>query len=417
MAKLYKLTPLQDNFPCNFNILIAGSPQVMGVGEILSEWIAWRTECVKRRVYFDLTKKREKLHLLEGLRAILLDIDRAIRIIRETESEADVVPNLMIGFGIDETQAEFVAEIKLRNINREYILRRVAETDELAGEITDLEDTLSSRRRIRSIIVDELKQVIKKYPSPRKTAIVYAGEVEEYTEETAAEDYPVHLFLSKHGYFKKITPQSLRMSGEQKYKEDDGLARYFETTNRAELLIFSDRQQVYYLRVSEFAETKASALGDFLPAKLGMDEGESVVAAIPAGKYAGTLLLFFENGKCARIPLEAYATKTRRKRATSAYSDKSPLVCVMKLEEETELAVTSGEGRCVVFSTALLAPKTSRTTQGVQVMNLKKHPITGVKPLAETPIQNVSRYRVRSIPAAGAKLTDADRGEEQLSLL
>ena len=417
MTKLFKLTPLQDNFPCNFNLLIAGSPRVMGVGEILTEWIAWRTECVKRRVYFELTKKREKLHLLEGLRAILLDIDRAIRIIRETESEADVVPNLMIGFGIDEVQAEFVAEIKLRNINREYILRRVAETDELAREIQDLEDTLSSRRRIRSIIIDELKNVIKKYPSPRRTALVYAGEVEDYTEETAVEDYPVHLFLSRHGYFKKITPQSLRMSGEQKYKEDDGLSRYYESTNRAEFLVFTDRQQVYYLRVSEFSETKASALGDFLPSKLGMDENESVVAAIPAGDYTGTLLLFFQNGKCARIPMDSYATKTKRKRATGAYSDKSPLVKVMKLEEETELAVTSGEGRCVVFSTALLAPKTSRTTQGVQVMTLKKHLVTDVRPLSETPIRNASRYRVRNIPAAGAKLTDTDRGEEQLTLL
>ena len=417
MTKLFKLTPLQDNFSCNFNLLIAGSPRVMGVGEILTEWIAWRTECVKRRVYFDLSKKREKLHLLEGLRAILLDIDRAIRIIRETESEADVVPNLMIGFGIDEVQAEFVAEIKLRNINREYILKRVAETDELAREIADLEDTLSSRRRIRSIIIDELKNVIRKYPAPRRTALVYAGEVEEYAEEAAVEDYPVHLFLSKHGYFKKITPQSLRMSGEQKYKEDDGLSQYFESTNRAELLIFSDKQQVYYLRVSEFAETKASALGDFLPSKLGMDENESVVAAVPAGDYTGTLLLFFQNGKCARIPLDAYATKTKRKRVTSAYTDKSPLVLAMKLEEETEMAVTSGEGRCVVFSTALLVPKMSRTTQGVQVMTLKKHPVTDVRPLAETPIKNVSRYRVRNIPAAGAKLTDADRGEEQMSLL
>ena len=417
MAKLFKLTPLQDNFPCNFNILIAGSPRVMGVGEILTEWIAWRTECVRRRVFYDLTKKKEKLHLLEGLRAILLDIDRAIAIIRETEAEADVVPNLMIGFGIDEIQAEFVAEIRLRNINREYILKRVAETDELAREIEDLEDILKNRRRVRSIMVDELKQVIKKYPSPRRTTLVYAGEVEEYAEETAAEDYPVHLFLSRHGYFKKITPQSLRMAGEQKYKEDDGPSQYFEATNRAELLVFTDKAQVYYLRVSDFADTKASALGDYLPSKLGMDEGENVVAAVPAGDYKSTVLLFFENGKCARFTLEAYATKTRRKRATGAFSDKSPLVRVMPLPEETEIAVFSGEGRCVVFSTALLAPKTSRTTQGVQVMNLKKHPVTEVRPLSETPIQKASRYRVRSIPAAGAKLTEEDRGEEQLSLL
>ena len=417
MAKLFKLTPLQDNYPCNFNILIAGSPRVMGVEEILTEWIAWRTECVRRRVFYELTKKKEKLHLLEGLRAILLDIDRAIAIIRGTESEADVVPNLMIGFGIDEVQAEFVAEIRLRNINREYILRRVAETDELAGEIADLEDVLGSRRRVRSILIDELKQVIKKYPSPRRTTLVYAGEVEEYSEEAAVEDYPVHLFLSRHGYFKKITPQSLRMSGEQKYKEDDGLGQYFEAANRDELLIFTNRQQVYYLRVSEIAETKASALGDFLPSKLGMDEGESVVAAVPAGDYKGTLLLFFENGKCARIPLEAYATKTRRKRATGAYSDRSPLVRVMPLPAETEVAVVSAEDRCMVFSTSLLAPKTSRTTQGVQVMTVKKHPVRDAVPLAETPIRKVARYRVRSIPAAGAKLTDEDRGEEQLSLL
>jgi DNA gyrase subunit A len=323
----------------------------------------------------------------------------------------------MIGFGIDEIQAEFVAEIKLRNINREYILRRVAETEELAKEIEDLEDTLKNRRRIRSIIIDELKQVMKKYPSPRHTALVYAGEVEEYTEDTAAEDYPVHLFLSRHGYFKKITPQSLRMSGEQKYKEDDGLSQYFETTNRSELLIFTDKAQVYYLRVSEFADSKASALGEFLPTALGMDEGESVVSAVPAGDYRGTILLFFRNGKCARFTLDAYATKTKRKRATGAFSDKSPLVCVMPLPEDTEVAVFSGEDRCVVFSTALLAPKTSRTTQGVQVMTLKKHPVTRVLPLGETAIKNLSRYRVRSIPATGAKLTEADRGEEQLSML
>lgn len=417
MAKLFKMTPLQDNFPCNFNILIAGSPRVMGVGEILNEWTAWRIDCVRRRVYFDLTKKKEKLHLLEGLRAILLDIDRAIRIIRETEAESDVVPNLMIGFGIDEIQAEFVAEIKLRNINREYILRRVAETDELAEEIRDLEDTLNSRRRIRSIIIDELKQVIRKYAAPRRTTLVYAGEVESFTEEDAVEDYPVHLFLSRHGYFKKITPQSLRMSGEQKYKEDDGLSQYFEATNRSELLVFTDRQQVYYLRVSEFADTKASALGDYLPSKLGMDDGENVVAAVPAGDYTGTVLLFFENGKCARFTLEAYATKTKRKRATSAFSGKSPLVCVMPLPEDMEVAVTTAEDRCVVFNTALLAPKSSRTTQGVQVMTLKKHPVTSVKPLAETQIRKLARYRVRSIPATGAKLTDEDRGEEQMSIL
>ncbi len=418
MAKLYKLTPLQDNFPCNFNILIAGSPRVLGVGDILTEWIAWRMECVRRRVYFDLTKKKDKLHLLEGLKAILLDIDRAIAIIRETEAEADVVPNLMIGFGIDQIQAEFVAEIKLRNINREYILRRVAETDELAREIEDLEDILRSRRRIKSIIVDELKQVMKKHPSPRRTGIVYAAEIAELgEEELQVEDYPVHLFLSREGYFKKITPQSLRMSSEQKYKEDDGPGQYFDSSNRAELLLFTNRQQVYKMKVADIKETKASALGDFLPAKLSMDEGETIVTAVLAGDYSGSVLLFFANGKCARLPLEVYATKTNRKRLTGAYSDKSPLVGLLFIREDTEVAVTSGEGRCVVFNTAQLTPKTSRTTQGVQVMNLKKHTVTRVEFLQDTPIQNLSRYRVRTIPAAGAKLTDQDRGEEQMSLL
>ncbi len=418
MAKLYKLTPLQDNYPCNFNILIAGSPQVLGVGEILTEWIAWRTECVRRRVYFDMTRKKEKLHLLEGLKAILLDIDRAIAIIRETETEAEVVPNLMIGFGIDQVQAEYVAEIRLRNINREYILKRTEETAALADEIRDLEDTLSSKRRLRSIITDELKAVIKKYPSPRRTGLVYAREIDAFDEaETAVEDYPVHLFLSRHGYFKKITPQSLRMSGEQKYKEDDGLLSYWDSSNAAELLIFTDKQQAYKLRVADVKETKASALGDYLPGLLGFDEGESMAAAVLCGDYSGTILLFFQNGKCARLPLAAYATKTNRRRLTGAYSDKSPLIALLPLEGEQELAVTSAEGRCVVFSSALLAPKTSRTTQGVQVMTVKKHPVVRAQLLAETPIQNQARYRVRSLPAAGAKLTDADRGEEQLSLL
>ena len=418
MAKLFRLTPLQDSYPCNFNILIAGSPQVLGVGEILTEWIAWRTECVRRRVWFDMSRKKEKLHLLEGLKAILLDIDRAIAIIRETETEAEVVPNLMIGFGIDQVQAEFVAEIKLRNINREYILKRTEETAALADEIRDLEDTLSSKRRLRSIITDELKAVMKKYPSPRRTGIVYAREIEQFDDgPDAAEDYPVHLFLSRHGYFKKITPQSLRMSGEQKYKEDDGLGWYWEASNTAELLLFTDRQQAYKLRAADVKETKASALGDYLPGLLGFDEGESLAAAVLCGDYSGTILLFFQNGKCARLPLAAYATKTNRKKLTGACSDKSPLAALLPLEGEQEIAVTSAEGRCVVFSSALLAPKTSRTTQGVQVMTVKKHPVVRAALLADTPIRNQARYRVRSLPAAGAKLTDADRGEEQMTFI
>ena len=418
MAKLFRLTPLQDSYPCNFNILIAGSPQVLGVGEILTEWIAWRTECVRRRVWFDMSRKKEKLHLLEGLKAILLDIDRAIAIIRETETEAEVVPNLMIGFGIDQVQAEYVAEIKLRNINREYILKRTEETAALADEIRDLEDTLSSKRRLRSIITDELKAVMKKYPSPRRTGIVYAREIEQFDDgPDAAEDYPVHLFLSRHGYFKKITPQSLRMSGEQKYKEDDGLGWYWEASNSAELLLFTDKQQAYKLRAADVKETKASALGDYLPGLLGFDEGESLAAAVLCGDYSGTILLFFQNGKCARLPLAAYATKTNRKKLTGACSDKSPLAALLPLEGEQEIAVTSAEGRCVVFSSALLAPKTSRTTQGVQVMTVKKHPVVRAALLADTPIRNQARYRVRSLPAAGAKLTDADRGEEQMTFI
>ena len=418
MQKLFRMTPLQDSFACNFNILLGGSPKVCGVGEILEEWIAWRQECVRRRVYFDLQKKKEKLHLLNGLKKILLDIDRAIAIIRNTEHESDVVPNLMIGFGIDQVQAEFVAEIRLRNINREYILKRVEETEELEKQIADLELTLNSRRRIRSVIIGELEQVIKKYPSPRRSIITYDADFTEPEEEDSTPDYPVHLFLSREGYFKKITPQSLRMSAEQKYKENDGPAQYFETTNRAELLVFTDRQQVYKTRCADFADAKASVLGDYLPTKLGMDEGENVVCLVLPGDYSGQLLLFFENGKCARIPLESYATRTNRKRLTGAYSDKSPLRAVLPLTEERQIAVFSTEGRALVFNSALLAPKTSRVTQGVGVMTLKpKYRLERADYLENTSIVNLSRYRVRSVPAAGALLKEEDRGEKQLTLL
>ncbi len=418
MAKLFKLTPLMDPFACNFNILIGGNPRVMGVREILDEWLAWRTDCVKRRVYFDLCRKKEKLHLLKGLEKILLDIDKAIRIIRETEHEADVIPNLMIGFGIDEVQAEYVAEIKLRNINREYILKRVEETSALEKEIAELEDTLASRRRIRGIITDELRAVAKKYAQPRKTGLVYADEAPEAEEEELVEDYPVTVFLSRGSYLKKITPQSLRMSGEQKYKEGDGPFRSFETTNRGELLIFTDRQQCYKLRLADFEDTKASALGTYLPTKLEMDEGESVVDVIDPGDYSGQILLFYENGKVGRVELSAYATKTRRRRLTGACSDKSPLVTVLPLAGETEIAVYTSEGRALVFHTGLLQPKTSRNTQGVALARMKpRYHLTDAKPLAETPIQDVARYRVRSLPALGALLKEADAGHEQLSLL
>ena len=418
MQKLFKLTPLMDSFPCNFNILVAGNPRVMGVREILGEWTAWRIECVRRRVYFDLSKKKDKLHLLQGLAMILLDIDKAIEIIRNTELESEVVPNLMMGFGIDRIQAEYVAEIKLRNINREYILKRTAEIEELERAIAELEETLRSRRKIKGIIISELKAVIKKYPSPRKTGIVYAAEIEEYTESETVEDYPVTVFLSNEGYLKKITPMSLRMSSEQKFKDGDALKTSFEATNRTEMLVFTDRQQVYKTRLSDFDDSKASALGAYLPTKLGMDEGERVLALICPGSYRKNLLLFFENGKVARLDLASYETKTRRKKLINAYSDKSPLAAVYMIGEETDMALFSSDGRAMVFNTTLLQLKTSRSTQGVAVMNIKKnHRLVSAAPLADTTIKNVSRYRVRSLPAAGALLRDEDRGETQMSLI
>ena len=418
MQKLFKLTPLMDSFACNFNILIAGNPKVMGVREILGEWCAWRMECVRRRVYFDLSRKKEKLHLLKGLEQILLDIDKAIAIIRNTELESEVIPNLMMGFGIDRIQAEFVAEIKLRNINREYILKRVSETEELERAIAELEDTLKSRRKIKSIIISELRAIIKKYPSPRKTGIVYASEIEEFEETDTVEDYPVTVFLSNEGYIKKITPLSLRMSGEQKFKDGDGLKLSFEATNRTELLVFTDRQQVYKTRLSDFEDTKASALGTYLPGKLSMDEGEKVKAVIRPGDYKKNLLLFFENGKAARLEAATYETKTNRKKLINAYSDKSPLAAAFTISEDINVAMFSSDGRAMVFNTSLLQPKTSRSTQGVAVMNVKKnHKIVSAAPLEETVIKNVSRYRVRSLPAAGALLRDEDRGETQMSLI
>ena len=418
MAKLFRLTPLQDTVSCNFNILIAGQPRVLGVDGILEEWTAWRTECVKRRVYFVLKKKQDKLHLLQGLKRILLDIDKAIRTIRETEEEAEVIPNLMIAFGIDQVQAEYVAEIKLRNINKEYILKRVAETASLADEIADLEDTLAKPARIRRIIIDELTEVRKKYAVPRRTEIVYGHELPEEPEEETVDDYPVHLFLSREGYFKKITPQSLRMSGEQKFKEGDALRQSFETTNAAELLFFTDRRQVYKTRASEFGETKASALGDYLPAKLGMDEGENVVYLTLAGDYSGFMLFVFENGKAAKVPLSAYATTSNRRRLTGAYSDKAPLTAMLALGEDTELALYTSEPRCLLMHTASLTPKTTRSTQGVAVMTIKpKYRLERAVPAAETGITNPARYRTRTLPAAGALLKAEDSDEKQLELL
>ena len=418
MQKLFKLTPLMDSFSCNFNILVAGNPKVMGVREILGEWTAWRTECIKNRVYFEMCRKKEKLHLLQGLAKILLDIDKAIAIIRNTELETDVIPNLMMGFGIDKVQAEYVAEIKLRNINKEYILKRTSEIEELERDIAELEDTLKNRRKVKAIISSELKAIIKKYPSPRRTGIVYASEMEEEPEDDPAEDYPVNVFLSNEGYLKKITPQSLRMSGEQKYKDGDGPKLSFESTNRAELLVFTDRQQVYKTKLSDFADTKASALGTYLPSQLEMDDGERVFTVILPGDYKKDLLLFFENGKIARIPLSAYETKTNRKKLINAYSDKSPLAEVLPISGECDVAAFSSDGRALVFNTSLLQVKASRSTQGVAGMSVKnKHKLVSAALLENTSVKNKSRYRVRSLPGAGALLKDEDRGETQMSLI
>ncbi len=418
MQKLMKSTTLQDTMSCNFNVLIAGMPRVMGVRELLDEWCAWRTECVRRRVYFVMSKKKDKLHLLKGLKRILLDIDKAIRIIRETEAEADVVPNLMIGFGIDQVQAEYVAEIKLRNINKEYILKRVEETSALQDEIEDLEDILARPARVKKIIVTELEDVRKKYAEPRRTGIVYGHEVEEYTEEITVDDYAVSVFLSREGYFKKITPASLRMNAEQKYKEGDALAQSFETSNAAEVMFFTDRCQVYKSRLSDFDDTKASALGDYLPARLGMDEGESVVYMVLPGDYRGWMLFFFENGKAAKVELSAYRTTSNRRKLTGAYSDKSPLRTALCLREDCELAVYSTEPRVLVFSTALLGSKTTRATQGVAVLTLKKKfTLDYACPAEATGIANLARYRARSLPAVGALLKAEDSDEKQISLM
>ena len=418
MAKLFRSTPLLDSQSCNFNILIAGMPRVMGVREILEEWTAWRMDSVRRRTYFTMNRKKEKLHLLLGLRRILLDIDRAIQIIRDTEEDAEVVPNLMIGFGIDQTQAEYVADIRLRNINKEYILRRTQEVDELQAEIADLEDLVSSPKRIKKQITQELTEVKKKYATPRRTEIVYDHQSQtEAAPEDETPDYPVHLFLSREGYLKKITPQSLRMASDQKYKDGDGPFLQWEANNRDELLVFTDRQQCYKTRLSDFDDTKASVLGDYLPTKLAMDQEERPLWACIPGDYSGNLLFFFDNGKVARVELSAYQTQTRRKKLTGAYSDKAPLVTAFLVREDFEAAVYTTEGRCMIFHTSALNPKTTRTTQGVNIMTLKpKYRVEKVLPLDQTAIVNLARYRARSLPVNGALLKEEDRGETQMTL-
>lgn len=417
MQKLYKITPLEDTFSCNFNVLIAGAPRVMGVGEILNEWIAFRTECVKRRVYFDLTKAKDKLHLLEGLQKILLDIDKAIKIIRSTEEESEVVPNLMIGFGIDEIQANYVAEIKLRHLNREYILKRTQDIEQLRADIEKMEDILAHKSKIKKIIVGELTDVMNKYGQDRRTQIVFASEIAEEEVEEEIPDFPVKLFFSKDGYFKKITPQALRMSGEQKLKEGDEMLLEIEATNNTELLFFTDKCQVYKAKAADFDLGKASQLGDFVANKLQMDSDENAIYMLPTLDYKGYVMFFFENGKVAKVDLASYQTKTNRKKLIKAYSDKSPVAAIRKVEEDCDLVLESTAGKLLLFNTGAIAPKTTKDTQGVAVMTLKKgHVIKLVRDYRKGEFAKPYRYKTKNLPAAGATLSAEDSGE-QLSLI
>ena len=417
MAKLMKLTPLCDSFSCNFNILIGGMPRVMGVGEILDEWTAWRTECVRRKLFFDLQKKQAKLHLLKGLKKILLDIDRAIAIIRDTEEDAEVIPNLMIGFGIDEQQADFIAEIKLRNINKEHILKRLQEVKDLQDEIDRLEDLLSSKAKLQKYIIRELEDIIKKYPTQRHTQIIYGDQVEEYDESQQIEDYPVRIFLSREGYFKKITPQSLRVSSEQKFKEGDALRQSLESTNKADVIFLTNKCQAYKAKLFEFDDSKASVLGDYLPQKLGMDEGESPIFVLLPGDYKGNLISVFENGKAAKVELSAFETKSNRRKLTASLSDKAPVVALFHGQPDLEIALYT-QSRLLILNTALLQAKTTRSTQGVSVFTLKKNQqVVRAIPLDQAGVENPGRYRTRTLPAAGALTREEDSPDKQLSLL
>ena len=418
MAKLFKLTTLEDSYACNFNVLIGGVPMVLGVKGLLNEWIAFRMECVRRRTYFDRTKKAERLHLLEGLAKILLDIDKAIKIIRETDEEIEVVPNLMIGFGIDKTQAEYVAEIKLRHLNREYILKRTQDIEQLEKEIAELDDILKSKARIKTIIVRELKAIAAQYGEPRRSIIIYEDTVQYVEEAAAVPDYACTFFFTKEGYFKKITPQSLRMSGAHKLKDGDEIMQEIELSNNCDLLFFTDKAQVYKAKASDFSDTKTSVLGDYVAAKLGMDEGENAVYLVATKDYKGLLLFAFENSKAAKVPLEAYATKTNRKKLTGAYSDKAPMTAMLWLDEDKEVLFSASSGRMLLIHTGVLTLKATRTTQGVAVMKLKKgQQLIGVKAYAEGTFVKPQRYRTRSLPGLGALPTGEDKGEEQLSLI
>ena len=418
MAKLYKTTPLEDSFSCNFNVLVSGQPRVMGVREILQEWTAFRMECVRRRTYYDLHGKEKRLHLLKGLAAILLDIDKAIHIIRTTEEETEVVPNLMIGFGIDEVQADYVAEIKLRHLNREYILKRTGEIEQLEKDIADLNDILAKPARIRRIIINELNDVAKKYAQPRRSEILYdLPEEEAAAEEETVPDYPVTVFFTREGYLKKIPPQSLRTAGAHKLKEGDEIIHQVETRNNVEALFFTDKQQVYKVRLNELEDGKVAQMGIFVPGRLGMEEGENILAMVITGDYSGFVLFFFASGKCAKIPLSSYATKQNRRKLLKAYSDKEPLAKLLFLPEDTELAIRTSAGRMLLVGTAQIAAKTTRDSQGVAVVTLKKNQtIASVVPADTLELANPHRYRVRSLPATGALIRAEDEGE-QMSLL
>lgn len=418
MAKLYRFTTLEDSFSCNFNVLIGGVPRVLGVKALLEEWIAFRIECVRRRTYFDRNKKAEKLHLLKGLEAILLDIDKAVKIVRETDEEAEVVPNLMIGFGIDEVQAEYVAEIKLRHLNREYILKRTAEIEALEKEIAELDEILKSKTRIKTIIVKELKEIAEKYGQPRKSIIIYEDIVSYTEEKDDVPDYPVNLFFTKEGYFKKITPQSLRMSSNHKLKDGDEIAQTCEFSNNGELLFFTDKCQVYKAKAADFTDTKASALGEYVPAKLGMDEGENAVYMVATKDYKGMLLFAFENGKLAKVPLEAYQTKTNRKKLTGAYSDKSPLAGMVFFTEDKEFLLKASSGRMLLIHSGAINLKTTRSTQGVAVMKLKKgHRLFEISEYVEGTFAKPQRYRTKTLPTLGAMPANEDSTDEQLTLI
>ncbi len=407
MKKLFRITPLQDVFSCNFNILVGGMPKVMGVAEILEQWTDFRITCVKRKTKFELARKKEKLHLLTGLKKILLDIDKAIKIIRETEDDAEVVPNLMIGFGIDETQAEYVADIKLRNINKGYILKRIEEIDSLKEEIADMEDILSSERRVKQIIISELGDIAKKYGKPRKTMFIYGTEDEENEAEEEIPDYPVNLFFTREGYFKKITPQSLRMSGEQKLKENDEIIETYDGSNRAELLFFTDKYQVYKARACDFEDGKASVMGDYLPVKLELDPDERIIKMIAAEDYSGTLVMFFENGKCAKVPMASFETKTRRKKLANAYNDGSPLVSMTLIDGDCEFMLSSDAGKVMIFNTVLILSKAARDTQGVQVMRLTRAKLRSAVKYKDGMIKDADSYRTKTVPVAGT-LYDED---------